>query len=342
MPSTAQPSPVQSFESPDDPPWPAELQGFSPLIRRTREQLRRAADGSGRTLLVAEPGLDAEAVARAIHRRGSPETAPFVAINCAHADPSGLEVLLFGRQAGPRAGRSEVLERITPDCGLAAAAGGTLYLANVADLPASAQARLARIVRDGEVRMQGAAQPVRIGARLVAGCGPTIETEVAQGSFRADLYRRLSAVRVEVPPLRLRPEDIPAITRHVMERIVTERDPGARTFTKAALALLSAMPWSGNVAELSEVLARISADASSTLVRVEDVLAQVGPEWRGPRAAAGSLRDAKRQFEREYIAAVLRQHGWRMGDAARALGIQRTNLYRKARQLNIPRAKVTR
>jgi len=145
-----------------------------------------------------------------------------------------------------------------------------------------------------------------------------------------------------VPPLRLRPEDIPAIARHVMERVAREPGAGARGFTKAALALLSALPWPGNVEELTGVLGRVLASAPAALVRVEDLLAEVGAEWRGTRRAGATLREAKRQFEREYIASVLRQHGWRMGEAARALGIQRTNLYRKARQLDIPRVKVTR
>jgi DNA-binding NtrC family response regulator len=304
--------------------------------------VRRAADGSGRAIIIAEPGLDAEAVARAIHRHGSPDGAPFVVVDCAQAAPSSVEGSLFGRKTGQRTRPSEVLERVSPDCALRAATGGTLFLANVTDMPASTQARLARVVRDGEVRLAGAAQIVPVGARLVAACGPTIDTEVAQGGFRADLYRRLTAVRVDVPAVRARPEDVPVIARHMMDALAVARGGTARAFTKAAVALLSALPWPGNLRELGDVLARVAAAAPPGAIRVEDVLAQAGSEWRGTPPLGGSLREAKRQFEREYIAAVLRQHGWRMGEAARALGIQRTNLYRKARQLSIPRVKVTR
>jgi len=341
--STAQPSPVHPpFDEAHDPPWPPELQGTSPLVRRLRDQVRRVADGAGRALVVAEPGLDAAAVARAIHECGPSRGAPLVEVECARGEPSAIEASLFGPPAAPPARRSQVLESVSPPCSLTAASGGTLYLAHVADLPAAVQARLARIVRDGEVLVEGVAQPLKISVRVIAGCAPTIEAEVEQGGFRADLYRRLSAIRIDVPPLRLRPEDIPAIARHVMERIAMERGAGARGFTKAALGLLSALPWPGNVEELAGVLGRVVASAPSGHVRVEDLLAEVGTEWRGRRTAGASLREAKRQFEREYIASVLRQHGWRMGEAARALGIQRTNLYRKARQLDIPRVKGTR
>jgi DNA-binding NtrC family response regulator len=341
--STAQPSPVHPpFDDAHDPPWPAELLGSSPLVRRLREQIRRTADGAGRAMVVAEPGLDAAAVARAIHACGGSRSAPLVEVDCANGNPAEVEAALFGPPAERSSRRSKVLESVGPDCGLTAAAGGTLYLAHVSDLPAAAQARLARIVRDGEVLVGGTVQPSKIGVRMIAGCAPTIEAEVEQGGFRADLYRRLSTIRLDVPPLRLRPEDIPAIARHVMERTALARGVAARGFTKAALALLSALPWPGNVEELAAVLGRLPAGVPSALVHVEDLLAEVGGEWRATRASGASLREAKRQFEREYIASVLRQHGWRMGEAARALGIQRTNLYRKARQLNIPRVKVTR
>jgi DNA-binding NtrC family response regulator len=340
--STAEPSPVRPPLDGLDPPWPAELHGTSPLVRRLREQVRRSADGPGRTLVVAEPGLDAAAVARAIHARGTSPGAPLVEVDCGAGGPDEIETALFGSPAAKPVRRSQVLEPVGADGALTAAAGGTLYLARVSDLPAAAQARFARIVRDGEVLVAGDTQPRRIGVRVIAGCAPTIEAEITQGGFRADLYRRLAATRLDVPPLRLRPEDIPAIARHLMERIALARGVAVRGFTRAALALLSALPWPGNIEELAGVLARLPAGSPSTLVRVEDLLAEVGAEWRGARASGASLREAKRQFEREYIASVLRQHGWRMGEAARALGIQRTNLYRKARQLGIPRVKVTR
>jgi len=208
----------------------------------------------------------------------------------------------------------------------------------VADLPASVQTRLARIVRDGEVLVEGVAQPHKIGVRVIAGCAPTVEAEVEQGGLRADLYRRLSAIRIEVPPLRLRPEDIPAIARHVMERVAREGGAGARGSRKRPSRCSRRCPGGATWRNSPACSARAGERAGGARAR-RGPAGRGGAEWRGTRWAGASLREAKRQFEREYIASVLRQHGWRMGEAARALGIQRTNLYRKARQLDIPRVR---
>lgn len=317
--------------------WPPELMGHSALVRRARELVRSAADPAARALIVAEPGLDAGLVAETIHGLGSPPGAPLVEVDC--AGPAGpLEATLLG-PALRRGRRSELLERIAPDSMLAAARGGTLFLANVSELPASVQERLARIARDGEVRSAEAGGVVPLGLRLIGSCGPSIDTEVADGAFREDLHRRMSAVRIEVPPLRLRPEDIPSIARHLA---ISNGSPTGSPlrFTIAALGFLSALPWEGNLRELAEVIERLAARAPAPPARVEDVLGLVRLDRPLVPSRLGSLREARRQFEREYIAAVLRRYGWRMGEAAKALGIQRTNLYRKARQLKIARAKV--
>jgi len=315
-----------------EPRWPPELVGSSPLVRRAREQVREAA-ATGRALVVAEGGLDPEAVARAIHQCAASRPAPFIVVDCGGRDAAGVEATLFGTPIGRGTRRSDGPVAVGTNARILEAAGGTLYVAGVADLPASAQAHLARIVRDGEVRVAGSAKRVRLEARVVAGAGPTIDAEVAQGGFRLDLYRRLAAVRIEVPPLRLRSEDLPAVVRVIADE-VSARARTPRALTKAALAFLAALPWPGNVGELRDVLQRAMAAAPSELVRVEDLLAELGGAWRLP-ATGPSLREARRQFEREYIAAVLREHGWRMSEAARVLGMQRTNLYRKVRQLDL-------
>jgi two-component system nitrogen regulation response regulator NtrX len=156
---------------------------------------------------------------------------------------------------------------------------------------------------------------------------------VAEGRFRPDLFRRLSPARLDVPPLADRPEDIPTLVVRLM--LDVSPDATARPFTEAALGLLAALPWPGNLAELRDVVHRLAALPAGP-VKVEDVLAQIRVAGPRPAPELGSLREARRRFEREYVAAVLMRHGWRMSEAARTLGIQRTNLYRKARQLGIP------
>jgi two-component system nitrogen regulation response regulator NtrX len=213
-----------------------------------------------------------------------------------------------------------------------------LFLASVQELPATTQRRLARVLRDGQVRVGGSSRIRSLDLRLVASGPPSLEDDVAEGRFRADLFRRLSAGRIDVPALRERPEDLSEIVRQLQAEGDDHGMP--RPCTRAALALLAALPWEGNLDELREVLGKIK-DNGAGPIRVEDLLAHL-PLVRRTAVAGASLREARRQFEREYVAAVLREHGWCMRDAARALGMQRTNLYRKARQLNIRRMKVSR
>ena len=319
--------------------WPPELMGGSVPSRRARDLARQAALPDARALIVAERGLDAPAIARAIHRLGSPPDAPLVTVDCGGA-ARGIEETLFGSPTAGRSRRSEGSAEV-PGGRLLAARGGTLFLAHVTDLPAAAQARLARTVRDGEYRAAGHGRVQPLALRILAGAGPAIDADVEDGAFRVDLFRRLSALRIDVPPLRLRPEDIGAIARHLAESAGGAANRAALRFTGAALGFLSALPWEGNLGELAEVVEALGRRAPSSAVRVEDVLGQIRLDRPLVPARYGSLRDARRQFEREYIAAVLRQHGWRMSDAAKALGMQRTNLYRKARQLKVPGIKVT-
>jgi DNA-binding NtrC family response regulator len=214
---------------------------------------------------------------------------------------------------------------------VAAARGGTLFLGNVGELPASAQARLARIARDGEARVDAEAVPMRF--RIVASAVPGIDADVQERRFRSDLYRRVTTSRIDLPPLRMRSDDVPAIA----VRLLADGAAG-RTFTNAALALLAAVSWPGNLAELRHVIDRIvSLPSAAATIHVEHVLPALQLD-RAPVSfvPSGTLREARQRFERDYIAAVLQHHGWRMADAAQTLGIQRPNLYRKARQLGIP------
>ena len=322
-------------------PWPPELIGRSALARRSRDLARQAAGPATRTLVVAESGLDAGAVAVTIHRLGSGRDEPFVVFDCA-APEGRLGDLLFGQVDG-RSLRSESLEWVAPESRLAEALGGTLFLANVLDLSASAQTRLARLLRDGEARSSVSREVVPLDVRLIGGCSPVIDDDIAAGAFRTDLFRRLAAIRIDLPPLRQRPEDVALMVRHLSAASVPAQADAAAAprFTSAALGFLAALPWDGNLREMTDLMEALAARGSRDPVRVEDLVPLIRLSHRRVPARLGSLREARRQFEREYIAAVLRHHGWKMGEAARALGIQRTNLYRKTRQLGISRAKAT-
>ena len=309
-----------------------ELVGRSVAIVRTQELIRRAAQVDGGVLLVADRGADVESVARELHERARRPAAAFIHVACASGDPARLDSLLFG--AAPDTAPSD-LEWVSPDSQLAAACGGTLFLQDAVDVPAALQARLARVARDGEVRLAG--QPVATNLRFVASAAPGIEAEVHANRFRSDLYRRLSTSRIDLPLLRERPDDVPVLASRILEDWCVAQGAAVRTFTQPALALLAALTWPGNVAELKAVVERAAKETSHDVIQIEDVLPALNLDRAPARfTPAGELREARLRFERDYISAVLQHHGWRMADAAETLGIQRPNLYRKARQLGIP------
>jgi DNA-binding NtrC family response regulator len=308
---------------------PLVLVGRSGAARRLADDIRAAADASC-VLLDGEAGLDTIEIAREIHAvSGRPGA--FLSIECGESEPASIERELFGDQARPAAGD---LETFGERSALASARGGTLYLADLSELSAAAQARLARVVRDGEVRLAG--EQCRLGACFVATTSANLDAEVREGRMRRDLARHISRTHVVVPPLRRRAEDIPAMIDVLIAARCDDAGIARKSLTQAATTLLAAMPWRGNLVELRHAVARLVTGASGEQIQLEDVLAHVRFDGAlSPHARAGTLRSARQQFERDYIALVLQHHRGRVGDAARALGIQRTNLYRKARQLGI-------
>lgn len=303
---------------PTPPDTPYALTGTSPAVRECLERVRRAAEDDRGVLLTAAPGLDTAGVARAIHAASRRRSGPFVALPCDGLTAAEVERALFGApyRAGPNA-----LE-VGPAGALARASGGVLFLPNVMELPAALQRRLARVLRGAEVRVPRR-RAVAVDVRLIAAREPG-----AADPLREDLVSQLP-VTIHVPALRERRGDVPAIA----EAMLAARDRNRR-FTAAALTVLAALPWRRNTAELARLIERLAGAGGGEAIRQEDVLAEAQLE-RVPLRMSGSLREARREFEREYIAAVLRDHEWHMPRAARALGIERANLYRKARQLGI-------
>jgi two-component system nitrogen regulation response regulator NtrX len=310
--------------------WPLSLSGPSAAADRARAAFMVAVRGRSAALIVADRGLDAEAIARAIHERSRPNT-PLIVVDCAAADAQEVGRDLFGTPS--RADAHPGLEPVGSASALLRARAGTVYLKHILELPAAAQRRLALILRDGEVAAKGRRTPLQL--RMIGDAPASVAAEVGEGHFRSDLFRRLSQTCIAVPGLRERPEDMPELA----VRIGAELRGGAPpAFTQAALTVLSAPTWPGNLDELRAVLNRVLRAAPVGAIRQEDVLAHLPIDGAMARIAPQiSLREARRQFEREYIASVLERHRWRMSEAARTLGIERANLYRKTRQLGIMR-----
>ena len=299
---------------------PYELAGSSPVVRDCVEAVDRAAADDRGVLIAAERGLDAASVARAVHARSDRRARPFV-VAPTDGPVNDVERSLLGPDRGATGAAPE---HVAPSSALASAAGGVLFIPDLADLPTTLQRRLARVLRDGEARVGRRVSPVRLDVRVIGSAPSTLDE-----SLRDDLARRLPLV-IEVPPLRHRRADVPAIA----EAMLAGRNKG-RQFTPAALTVLSALPWRRNTAELAGLIERLASADGHHQIRQEDVLAEVQLD-RSPLRITGSLREARRQFEREYITAVLRDHDWQVREAAQALGIERANLYRKARELGIP------
>jgi two-component system response regulator AtoC len=279
--------------------------GASPAIRELLALVRRIAPSRCNVLVLGERGTGRESVARAVHGQSSRRDQPFVKVECASADPS------------------------LPSFATALAPGSTVYLDDMNELSAGGQRQLLEVVRQ---RQDADASDLR----FIAGVAPRVDDWVARGDLRTDLIEALGVVRIELPPLRQRTEDIALLATHFLKEACRRHGIPAKAFSRSALTLLAALPWPGNTAELRVLTERLAVLVTRGVVLLEDVLANVrleGAEALGGRS--GTLREARERFERDYVAGVLQQHRGRMGDAARELGIERTNLYRKIKQLNI-------
>jgi len=309
--------------------------------------LEQALVADGGVIIRGEAGTGGDVFARAIHLASSagacavgdllaraietptPNGKPFVLFDCAVAN--AVERRLFGSDADRP--WPEALEQIGDTAALSEALGGTLVLQNLCDLPSRLQMRLARILRDGEVRVAATEKPQRVDLRPIALVDANDDERV-----NPDLRRQLSQTVITLPPLRERREDLPALIRLQLNDICAGLNLPPKRASKQAVALLSALPWPGNLPELDGLLRVLVLKVPERAIRQEDVLANIRLQG-GPTTLmyGGTLKQARARFEREYVASVLAQHHGRMSEAAKTLGIQRTNLYRKVRQLSVAR-----
>jgi DNA-binding NtrC family response regulator len=319
---------LQSSGAPAAVPLP--LIGPSDQAQRSRDAFELAERRRSPVLIDAETGSRASSVCQALHEATRPGL-PLVSLDCSTSDTDALDGQLFGET--PRKPHSLDLEALGADSALVVAGAGTVFLEYIDELPASAQRRLARILRDGEAQVGPRSQTATIACRVIASASRDLDADVREGRFREDLHRRLAATRIIVAPLRQRSRDLAAI----IDALIAGMGVTNRSFTQPAVTVLAALPWPRNIDELASVLKRV-IETSGPVIRQEDVLAHLPIDGAFAHLdLTASLRDARRRFERDYIAAVLERHHWRMSEAARTLGIERANLYRKTRQLGITR-----
>jgi two-component system nitrogen regulation response regulator NtrX len=326
-----------------------DLYSHSAAMREVMTLIARAATMGAGVLIRGEESTGRKVAARAIHAaRGCGK---FVSIDCAAFEGDGLDAELFGTVArsqnddkSPRG-----FERVSRNSRLHEALGGTIYVEHVADAPGRVQARLARLLRDREAVLLETGATVGFEVRPMAGVDPAFDAAVLEGRVRDDLYRRLSVIQIDMPSLKSRREDIPSLANYFLRAISASLRVPPRRLSRPSLSLMASLPWRGNAGELRALLESIVTSpagghdaATAGDVGVEDVLAHVRLDGgEVVFSSGGTLRQARDRFERQYVAAVLKQHHGRISKAATALGIQRTNLYRKLRTLGVNRKRGT-
>jgi transcriptional regulator with GAF, ATPase, and Fis domain len=321
------------------------LESASAPMQEVMASLRRVAPTRATVLLLGESGTGKEVLARELHRLSPRAAEPFVAVNCTALTPSLLESELFGHEKGAFTGASQAKKGK-----FELANGGTVFLDEIGDLPVDLQMKLLRVLQEREVDRVGGSKPVRVDVRIIAATNRDLQKAMEAGSFREDLYFRLNVVTLSLPPLRERPEDVPPLARHILERTCREIKRSLMSFDGEALALLSRYAWPGNVRELSNVIERAAVLCPATVIEARDLppeLRSGGAAGRAQAAPGGaaesiyadiagaSLSDQVETFKRKRIESALAASGGNQAQAAKLLGLHQSNLSRLMRSLGM-------
>jgi DNA-binding NtrC family response regulator len=307
--------------------------GKGAAMRAIFDKVRKTAPTTGRVLITGENGTGKELVARAIHEHSKRADGPFVKLNCAAIPSELIESELFGHEKGAftgatqqRRGKFELAD------------GGTLFLDEVGDMNPSAQAKVLRVLQENELERVGGGETIKVDVRVVAATNKDLQAEIAANRFREDLYYRLAVVPIELPPLRVRREDIPVLVDHFLEQVCADNDRRTKRVSSAAMTLLMQHDWPGNVRELKNVVERLAiltgdaeiiqdSDVSEALPRVKAVKAEY--------ARGTPFKDLVAAAEREIIVAALEANDHHVSNTARELQLERSHLYKKMRALGI-------
>lgn len=306
-----------------------DLVGESPEIVKVFDLVRKLSTVRSSVLIVGESGTGKELFARAIHYNGVTRDKPFVAVNCG-AIPDGLiESELFGHRKGAFTGA--IKDRIGY---FEAATGGTLFLDEISTLPLGVQSSLLRVLEERVVVPVGDTRPRPVDLRIIAASNQDLAALCEEGKFRRDLMYRLDVVRLSLPPLRQRQQDIPLLVRHFLDKYTKEMNKKVTGITNGAMRAMLNHEWRGNVRELENVIERAVIFAEGRAVEVTDLpFAPAGAVDEGGEG----LQDALTQYERQHIIQSLRRHGFDKAETARRLGIGVSSLYRKLDELKIPK-----
>jgi DNA-binding NtrC family response regulator len=302
--------------------------GHSPAMQRVMEMVRKVAPTSSNVLLVGESGTGKELLARAMHRLAANSAARFLAVNCAAIPHDLLENQLFGHRRGAFTGADR------DQAGLFVhAAGGTIFLDEIGELPLATQAKLLRAIEQKEILPVGANEPVAVDARIIAATNKNLAKEVELGRFREDLYYRLNVVSITLPPLRERREDIPDFVDRLVAKHAQALGKQITGVTHEAMQILLACPWKGNIRELENALQRAVILGDGPLLTPADLPPDLTPQPDDP-GLVEDLGEAVRRFEKQHLVRLLRRIPDKK-EAARRLGVGLSSLYRRIAELGI-------
>jgi two-component system nitrogen regulation response regulator NtrX len=317
-----------------------QMVGESLALRTIWDAIKRAAPTNATVLLLGESGAGKELVARSIHRNSLRARERFVQVNCAAIPEELIESELFGHEKGSFTGATE--KQIGK---FEQADRGTIFLDEVGDMSAKTQAKVLRVLQEGEVERLGSARTIKVDVRVIAATNKDLETEIERGNFREDLYFRLSVIPIKVPPLRERREDVPALVRHFADLFGRENNRRPQRFTAAALEFMQKARWKGNVRELRNTVERLLIMTPGDTIDVDDlrdvVRQDVKPAASGETGAApaglspNTLREFKESAERKFLVEKLRENAWNISKTAEVIGTPRSNLYKKLEQYAI-------
>ena len=315
---------------------PDELIGSSGAMNRLRETIERAAPTPATVLITGESGTGKELVARAIHVGSPRRDKAFVQVNCAAIPDELIESELFGHEKGSFTGavRKQLGKFVMAD-------GGTIFLDEIGDMSQRTQAKVLRVLQNGEVEPVGAADTVQVDVRVVAATHRDLEKEIAEGNFRQDLFYRLNVLPVRTPPLRERIEDISLLVEYFVRRYTQANNYRSKDFSQDALDTLEKLPWKGNVRELKNLVERLLILAPSETLSRQDVLTAIGgasPELSGALMAVKTLREFRETSERLFLMKKLDENSWNVTQTAQAIDTPRSNLYKKLEHYDIKRA----
>jgi two-component system nitrogen regulation response regulator NtrX len=304
--------------------------GSSPAFQRAVEQATMAARSDARVLLIGESGTGKELLAAHIHQLSPFASGPFVKVNCAAIPTELLESELFGHEKGAftgaaaaRRGKFELADN------------GTIFLDEVGDLHGASQAKLLRVLQEGEFHRVGGEQTIRVTVRVVSATNRDLAAMVTQGKFREDLFYRLSVVPIRVPALRERPQDIRILAEYFLEDFCARNNFKPKTMDPLVYPVLETYAWPGNARELRNVIERMAILTAGERLTRDSIPVEIKVQREaGPRT---TIQEARESAEREHILRALEESNWNVSGAARALGMERTNLHKRIRALGLAR-----